>query len=153
MNQIKIGNYIANKRKEKKLTQEQLAEKIGVSNKTISKWECGRCMPDYGVIEVLCRELDINISELINGRDTEEEKKIDNESILQLVKEIDLVKIHNVEVDGILLILLSLVTYCISTLSFSQIQIVFLIIVSAVSVIGGLFAIIWSNIRKRKINK
>lgn len=153
MNQIKIGNYIANKRKEKNLTQEQLAEKIGVSNKTISKWECGRCMPDYSLIEDLCRELDIGISELITAHDSEQEKKIDNESILQLVKEIDLVKIHNVEVDGILLMLLSVVTYCISTLSVSHIQIVFLNVVSAVSVVGGLFAIVWSNIRKRKINK
>ena len=57
MDQIKIGNFIAEKRKEKNLTQEQLAEKIGVSNKTISKWECGRCMPDYSMIEGLCKEL------------------------------------------------------------------------------------------------
>ena len=47
MNKIKIGNYIQLKRKEKKLTQEQLAEKLCVSNKTISKWECGKALPDY----------------------------------------------------------------------------------------------------------
>ena len=47
MNQYNIGNYIANKRKQKNYTQEQLAELLGVSNKTISKWENGRCMPDY----------------------------------------------------------------------------------------------------------
>ncbi len=41
MNQIKIGNYLQLKRKEKNLTQEQLAEKLGISNKTVSKWECG----------------------------------------------------------------------------------------------------------------
>ena len=50
MNQITTGKFIAQKRKEKNLTQEQLAEKIGVSNKTISKWETGKCMPDYCII-------------------------------------------------------------------------------------------------------
>ena len=86
MDQVKIGNFIAEKRKEKNLTQEQLAEKIGVSNKTVSKWECGRCMPDYSMIEGLCKELDISISELINGHEIEHPKEIDNESILQLVE-------------------------------------------------------------------
>ena len=50
MNQLLVGKFITQKRKEKNLTQEQLAEKIGVSNKTISKWETGKCMPDYSVI-------------------------------------------------------------------------------------------------------
>lgn len=44
MNQLTIGKFIALKRKEKNLTQEQLAETLGVSNKTVSKWECGKCM-------------------------------------------------------------------------------------------------------------
>ena len=60
MNQQATGNFIALKRREKNLTQEQLAEKIGVSNKTISKWENGKCMPDYAVVEILCNELDIS---------------------------------------------------------------------------------------------
>lgn len=59
MNQVVIGQFIMKKRKEKNLTQEQLAEKLNVSNKTISKWETGKCMPDYGVIEALCKELDL----------------------------------------------------------------------------------------------
>lgn len=50
MNQIKIGNYISEKRKKQNLTQSELAEKLAVSNKTVSKWECGNCMPDYSVI-------------------------------------------------------------------------------------------------------
>ena len=56
MNQAAIGSYIAKKRREKNLTQEQLAETLGVSNKTISKWENGKCMPDYSIIEQLCKE-------------------------------------------------------------------------------------------------
>ncbi len=49
MNQLVTGKFIALKRKQKNLTQEQLAEKLGVSNKTISKWETGKCMPDYSI--------------------------------------------------------------------------------------------------------
>ena len=56
MNQLTIGKCIAQKRKEKNLTQEQLAETLGVSNKTVSKWECGKCMPDYSIVKPLCQE-------------------------------------------------------------------------------------------------
>ena len=51
MNQLVIGKYISLKRKQKNMTQEQLAEKLGVSNKTISKWETGKCMPDYSIVK------------------------------------------------------------------------------------------------------
>ena len=66
MNQKNIGKFIAQKRKEKNLTQEQLAEKLSVSNKTISKWETGKCMPDYSIVEQLCEELGITLSELMD---------------------------------------------------------------------------------------
>lgn len=68
MNQILIGKFIALRRKEKNLTQEQLAEKLGVSNKTISKWETGKCMPDYSIVRNLCEELGITIAELMDGK-------------------------------------------------------------------------------------
>ena len=58
MNQLVIGKYISLKRKQKNMTQEQLAEKLGVSNKTISKWETGKCMPDYSIVKNLCDELE-----------------------------------------------------------------------------------------------
>lgn len=89
MNQVAVGKFIAQKRKEKNLTQEQLAEKIGVSNKTISKWETGKCMPDYCIVESLCTELHITLAELINGE--EDEKSIhtyDNQNVLEMLKEI-----------------------------------------------------------------
>lgn len=54
MNQAAIRSYIARKRKEKNLTQEQLAEHIGASNKTISKWKNGKCTPDYSILQKLC---------------------------------------------------------------------------------------------------
>lgn len=88
MNQIKIGNYITKKRKEKNLTQEKLAEKIGVSNKTISKWETGKSMPDYATIPLLCEELGIGVSELMDAEDNEPKsiRVYDDEQILDLVK-------------------------------------------------------------------
>jgi len=88
MDQITTGRFIAQKRKEKNLTQEQLAEKIGVSNKTISKWECGKCMPDYCIVEILCKELGITLAELMNGE--EDEKSIhtyDNQNVLEMLRE------------------------------------------------------------------
>ena len=68
MNQHDIGLFIAAKRREQNLTQGQLAEKIGVSNKTVSKWETGKSMPDYSVVELLCEVLNISVSELIAGK-------------------------------------------------------------------------------------
>lgn len=69
MNQMMIGSYIARKRKEINLTQEKLAEQLGVSNKTVSKWENGKCMPDYSVIQKLCDVLHISLVELMDGSD------------------------------------------------------------------------------------
>ena len=88
MNQTAIGSYIARKRKEQNLTQEQLAEKIGVSNKTISKWENGKCMPDYSIIEQLCKELSVTLSELMDGEDAAEDsvRVYDDEQILDLLR-------------------------------------------------------------------
>ena len=72
MDQLMTGKFIAHKRREKNLTQEQLAEKLGVSNKTVSKWETGKCMPDYSVVKGLCEELEITVAELMDGEETEE---------------------------------------------------------------------------------
>lgn len=67
MNQQKVGKFIQERRKEKRLTQLELAEKLGVSNRTISKWETGRSLPDYSMFNDLCSELDISINELLSG--------------------------------------------------------------------------------------
>ena len=71
MNQKDIGNFIAKKRRAKNLTQEQLAQLLGVSNKTVSKWENGKSMPDYSIIELLCKELDITLRELLDGKESD----------------------------------------------------------------------------------
>ncbi len=72
MNQLATGKFIFLKRKQKNMTQEQLATKLGVSNKTISKWETGKGMPDYSIVKSLCAELEISVSELMDGKTSEE---------------------------------------------------------------------------------
>lgn len=67
MNQEKIGKFIAQCRKNKNLTQEQLAEKLGVTNKSISRWENGKTMPDYSILKDLCNVLDIEVNEFLSG--------------------------------------------------------------------------------------
>ena len=88
MDQIAIGRYIARKRKEQNLTQEQLSEQLGVSNKTISKWENGKCMPDYSLIQKLCEALDVTLPELMDGEDAAENsvRVYDDEQILDLLR-------------------------------------------------------------------
>lgn len=75
MNQEKIGLFIAKCRREKNMTQEDLAEKLGVSNKSISRWENGKTMMDISLFEPLCNELDISIIELLNGERVNDKKK------------------------------------------------------------------------------
>lgn len=67
MNQEKIGKFIAKCRKEKKLTQSELGEKLGVTEKSVSNWENGRNMPDLSLFKPLCEILDITINELLSG--------------------------------------------------------------------------------------
>lgn len=88
MNQTAIGGYIARKRKEQNLTQEQLAQQLGVSNKTISKWENGKCMPDYSIIQRLCDAIHVTLPELMDGEDAAENSVhvYDNEQILNLLR-------------------------------------------------------------------
>ena len=71
MNYDKIGKFIQEKRKEKNLTQKELAKKLGVSDKAISKWERGICCPDISLLKDLSSILDISINELLSGEDIE----------------------------------------------------------------------------------
>ena len=107
MDNIATGKFITKKRKEQNLTQEQLAERLGVSNKTISKWETGKCMPDYSVIELLCKELNTTLAELMNGE--ENEKSIhtyDNEQIVEMLREIQNLRNMKILLIGFFLILM-----------------------------------------------
>ena len=88
MNQTTIGSYIARKRKEQNFTQEQLAQQLGVSSKTISKWENGKCMPDYSIIQKLCDAIHVTLPELMDGEDAAEDSVhvYDDKQILDLLR-------------------------------------------------------------------
>lgn len=118
MNQIAIGNFIGKKRKELNLTQAQLAEKLGVSNKTVSKWENGKCMPDYGIIQPLCAELGISVSELMDGEEQPQDsiRAYDDGQILDLIKRTQALESQRTTLSGVILIVLGI---AICALSFS----------------------------------
>ena len=82
MNQQKIGEFIRDKRKEKGLTQVELADKLGITNQAISKWERGKNCPDISLLKDLCEILDININELLSGKELVSVSKEDSEDIL-----------------------------------------------------------------------
>ena len=67
MNQIKIGKFIASCRKAQGMTQANLAEKLGITDRAVSKWENGKSMPDSGIMLELCELLEINVNELLSG--------------------------------------------------------------------------------------
>lgn len=72
MNQQKIGEFIAQCRKNKNITQQELSEKLGVSDRTIGNWENGRNMPDLSLFKPLCDELDISLNDLMSGEKVDE---------------------------------------------------------------------------------
>lgn len=74
MNQVEIGRFLAECRKELNLTQMQLAEKLGITNKAVSKWETGKNMPDASLMMELCGILNITVTELLSGHRIEAEK-------------------------------------------------------------------------------
>ncbi len=88
MDSKKIGAFIAANRKKKGLTQEQLGEKLGVSNKTVSRWENGNYMPDLSLLEPLGKELGISLNELLAGEEIVKEKVIEY-SEQNLIRAID----------------------------------------------------------------
>ena len=84
-----IGKFIKEQRKAKGLTQLQLSEKLNVSEKTISKWECGNGFPDTSLMLPLCKELDISANELLSGKKltTNEYKQLAEDNLIKLTSE------------------------------------------------------------------
>ena len=89
MDQIKIGKFIAECRKKNNLTQMQLAEKLNITDRAISKWENGKAMPDSSIMLDLCNELKISVNELLSGEviKMEDYKKQAEENLLKMEKE------------------------------------------------------------------
>ena len=88
MDQEKIGRFIQEKRKELKLTQSDLAEKLNITDRAISKWENGKCLPDAGTTPELCKILNISINDLFSGEivDMKDKEKKLEENLLEMAK-------------------------------------------------------------------
>jgi len=113
MNQVKIGEFIMKLRKEQGITQRELAEKIGVSDKTVSKWECGRGLPEMSIMESLCQSLQVNVNELLSGERLSDDcySKKAEENMMKLMQESEKNKRRNqnfmvVFIAGLLTVLL-----------------------------------------------
>ena len=147
MNQLTTGKFITQKRKEKNLTQEQLAEKLGVSNKTISKWETGKCMPDYGVVKSLCEELEMTVAELMDGEEAEEKsvRAYDDEQIMDLLRRTQELEKQKNLLYGILLIVMGIALQALSyTFEGSQVKDFFsglLLGISIVEMLVGVYVL------------
>ena len=88
MDQIKIGKFIQLKRKEQKLTQSELAEKLNITDRAISKWENGICLPDASTMPELCKILNISINDLFSGEivDMKDNEVKLEENLLEMIK-------------------------------------------------------------------
>ena len=91
MNQIKIGRFIAERRKKANLTQMQLADKLGITDKAVSKWERGIAMPDTSIMLELCELLGISVNELLSGEkiNMENSSQKNEQLLLDMVKELE----------------------------------------------------------------
>lgn len=148
MDQIKIGKFISARRKEKQLTQQKLAEKLNITNRAISKWENGFCLPDVGIMPELCKILDITINDLFSGETVDmkdNEKKLE-ENLLEMarIKEQQDKELLSLEIFiGIIISVFLLI--CVFSASFiimpSWLRILLMIIGFITFVIGIAFAI------------
>lgn len=147
MEQIKAGRFITKKRKEQNLTQEQLAERLGVPNKTVSKWETGKCMPDYAVVKSLCEELKVSVSELMDGEEADEKsiRVYDEEQILDLLRRTQELEKQKGMLTGVILIVMGIALQASSrTLGGSDVMDFFsglLLGLSVAEMLAGIFVI------------
>ncbi len=88
MDQIKIGKFISTKRKEKGITQSELAEMLNITDRAVSKWENGNCLPDAGTMPELCKTLNVSINDLFSGEvvDMKDNEKKYEDNLLEMTR-------------------------------------------------------------------
>ena len=148
MDYSKIGNFIAAERKAKKLTQKKLADKLYVSEKTVSKWETGNGVPDTNSLQKLCEILDVSINELLNGERLSNDQYVSKaeKQILNLQhakRQADKHLLTMEIVIGVLSIILILsLTFIASLIEMPEWQRIILIVVGVISaIVGSCFAL------------
>ena len=113
MDQKKIGAFIARRRKELDMTQKELAEKLGITDRAVSKWETGRSMPDLSLLQPLSHVLEIDVNDLLNGAIISEDKyrKKSGENLISLA-ELNRLKSFRYGYIGFYPLAILLLTYC-----------------------------------------
>ena len=111
-----LAILITKEKKRKNMTQAQLAEKLGVSNKAVSKWETGKCMPDYSVVEALCGELEITVAELMDGENAADGsiRAYDDAQIVELLRRTQELERQKNIIYGVLLIVMGIALQAVS---------------------------------------
>lgn len=112
MDTKKIGMFIADSRKKKKLTQAELGEYLNVTDKAVSKWECGKCLPDSSLFEEISKVFEVSMSELLKGEYIEHENAEveSNKTINSLLNEFQKLKRNESLVGALCVILISFIT-------------------------------------------
>ena len=118
MDQKRVGEFIARRRKELKMTQKELAQKLGVTDRAVSKWENGRCMPDLSLIQPLSRSLKIGVNDLLSGEIIPEKqyRRKSEENIISMAElkfQLNYMKSFRCGFWGFYVLALSLLIYCI----------------------------------------
>lgn len=122
MNQEKIGKFIAENRKAKRITQSELAEKLGVTDRAVSNWENGKNMPDLSLFKTLCDILGITINELMSGEkinNKEYNEKLE-ENIINTIDYIDKKNVKSSNIKIISLLIIGIIGICLVQFIFND---------------------------------
>lgn len=113
MDQIKIGKFIAQRRKQCNLTQLQLADQLGITDRAVSKWETGKSLPDSSIMLDLCETLKITVNDLLSGEVVSMEKRNEEmeNRLLELVKDKERADKHLLRLETLIVILVSVVMF------------------------------------------
>ena len=148
MDQIKIGKFIVEKRKEKHMTQSELAEKLNITDRAISKWENGKAMPDSSIMLELCSELKISVNELLSGEVLEMNNYNERieQNLIEMIKQKELSDKRLLTMEIVIGVLVSLVLFILIFIaSFVEmtdwLRIILIITGLVPFIIGMLFAI------------
>lgn len=148
MDQMKIGRFIAERRKNNNLTQMQLAEKLNITDRAVSKWETGKSMPDASIMLSLCKELKISVNDLLNGElvNVENYNEKSEQMLIELAKQKEQADRHLLSLEiviGVLsiIVLLTFVFVAAFVNMADWMRIVLCVVGFVVAVVGVAFAL------------
>ena len=154
MDQEKIGKFIAELRKEKNMTQNELAESLGITDRAISKWENGRGMPDLSLLTPLCEKLGVSINELLSGErlDKKDYQEKLEENFINTIDYIDKKNVKSNTIKSIIWLVIGIIGIILSQFLFNDYEVQnYLNIVSMVLVIYSIKQLCMRYMLARKI--